>query len=609
MEASIAKPTNYLNATHGAASWFLTRDHKRIALLYLFGVSAFFLMGGIFATLIRLELLTPAGDFVSSETYNKFFTMHGVMMVFFFLIPSIPATLGNFLVPMMIGAKDLAFPRINLLSWYIYIAGGLFAVGAMVSGGVDTGWTFYTPYSTAVSNTHVVMTGLGIFIAGFSSILTGFNFIVTIHTMRAPGMTWMRLPLFIWAHYAASLIMIMGTPVVAVTLLMVVLERALNFGLFDPSRGGDPVLYQHLFWFYSHPAVYIMVLPGMGVVSELIAGFSRKPVFGYSFVAVSSLGIAFVGFLVWGHHMFTSSQSIFAGLIFSFLSYLVAIPSAIKVFNWTATLYKGSISWESPMLYAMGFIGLFTIGGLTGLFLAAIGLDLHLHDGYFVVAHFHYVMVGGTLLAYLGGLHYWWPKMTGKLYYEPLREDLRGHRLRRLQPDVLPAVHPGLHGDAAALPPVPGDRRVAGAERAVHGRRVDSRGRRHPAGALSHLLVVQGAGRRAESLGREGPRVGDGVAAADGELRGDADRDPAGLRLHQRGRACLRSTPPWPRTATSITRGCSITSTRWSSSSTRRRSACGCSWSPKCCSSAACSWPTSSTGSGIRRCSSRPATI
>ena len=483
MEASIAKPTNYLNATHGAASWFLTRDHKRIALLYLFGVSAFFLMGGIFATLIRLELLTPAGDFVSSETYNKFFTMHGVMMVFFFLIPSIPATLGNFLVPMMIGAKDLAFPRINLLSWYIYIAGGLFAVGAMVSGGVDTGWTFYTPYSTAVSNTHVVMTGLGIFIAGFSSILTGFNFIVTIHTMRAPGMTWMRLPLFIWAHYAASLIMIMGTPVVAVTLLMVVLERVLNFGLFDPSRGGDPVLYQHLFWFYSHPAVYIMVLPGMGVVSELIAGFSRKPVFGYSFVAVSSLGIAFVGFLVWGHHMFTSSQSIFAGLIFSFLSYLVAIPSAIKVFNWTATLYKGSISWESPMLYAHG-------------------LHRPLHDrrpdrpvprGHRPrSAPARRLLRGGALPLRDGRRHAArLPRRPALLVAEDdrqallraVREDLRGHRLRRLQPDVLPAVHPGLHGDAAALPPVSGDRRVAGAERAVHGRRVDSRGRRHPAGA------------------------------------------------------------------------------------------------------------------------------
>jgi cytochrome c oxidase subunit 1 len=366
-----------------------------------------------------MELLTPEGDFVSSEVYNKLFTHHGVIMVFFFLIPSIPATLGNFLVPMMIGAKDLAFPRINLLSWYIYMVGGLFAFGAMVMGGVDTGWTFYTPYSTAASNGHVIMTGLGIFISGFSSILTGFNFIITIHTMRAPGMTWLRMPLFLWAHYATSLIMIMGTPVIAVTLLMLVLERGLGFAIFDPTRGGDPVLFQHLFWFYSHPAVYIMVLPGMGVISELIAGFSRKPVFGYSFVAFSSLGIAFVGFLVWGHHMFTSSQSVYASLVFSFISYLVAIPSAIKVFNWTATLYKGSVSWASPMLYAIGFIGLFTIGGLTGLILAAMGLDLHMHDTYFVVAHFHYIMVGGTLAAYLGGLHYWWPKITGKLYFEP----------------------------------------------------------------------------------------------------------------------------------------------------------------------------------------------
>src|SRR3954466_8770303 len=418
MEASIAKPTNYLNATHGAASWFFTKDHKRIALLYLFSVSAFFLMGGIFATLIRLELLTPAGDFVSSETYNKFFTMHGVMMVFFFLIPSIPATLGNFLVPMMIGAKDLAFPRINLLSWYIYIAGGLFAITAMVSGGVDTGWTFYVPYNTAVSNTRVVMTGLGVFIAGFSSILTGFNFIVTIHTMRAPGMTWMRLPLFIWSHYAASLIMIMGTPVIAVTLLMVVLERALGFGLFDPAIGGDPILFQHLFWFYSHPAVYIMVLPGMGVVSELISNFSRKKIFGYEFIAFSSIAIAVFGFLVWGHHMFVSGQSVYAGMVFSFLTMVVAVPSAIKMFNWTATLYKGSVSFDTPMLYALGFMGLFLIGGLTGLFAGSIGLDIHLTDTYFVVAHFHYVMVGGQVIAYLGGIHYWWPKMTGKMYSE-----------------------------------------------------------------------------------------------------------------------------------------------------------------------------------------------
>jgi len=421
MDTAIAQPRpNYLNVAHTAASWLLTKDHKRIALLYLFSITFFFFLGGIFATLIRIELLTPAGDLVDGETYNKFFTMHGVIMVFFFLVPSIPATLGNFLIPIMIGAKDLAFPRINLLSWYIYILGGIFGITAMVSGGVDTGWTFYTPYSTAVSNTHVVLTGLGIFIAGFSSILTGLNFIVTIHTMRAPGMTWFRLPLFVWAHYATSIIMILGTPVIAITLLLVVLDRLLHLGIFDPARGGDPVLYQHLFWFYSHPAVYIMVLPGMGVISELIASGARKPIFGYTFVAFSSLGIALVGFLVWGHHMFTTSESVYAALVFSFLSYLVAIPSAIKVFNWTATLFRGSVSYDSPSLYALGFLGLFTIGGLTGLFLAALGLDIHVHDTYFVVAHFHYIMVGGTLLAYLGGIHFWWPKMTGRLYPEAL---------------------------------------------------------------------------------------------------------------------------------------------------------------------------------------------
>jgi cytochrome c oxidase subunit 1 len=420
MKTTTTQPQiNYLNVAHTAASWFLTRDHKRIALLYLFTLTFFFFLGGIFATAIRLELLTPASDLMDSETYNKFFTMHGVIMVFFFLVPSIPATLGNFLLPIMIGAKDLAFPRLNLLSWYIAVVGGLFTLTALVLGGVDTGWTFYTPYSTAASNTHVVMTGAGIFIMGFSSILTGLNFIVTIHTMRAPGMTWFRLPLFVWAQYGTSLIFILGTPVIAITLLLVVLDRVAHLGVFDPSRGGDPVLYQHLFWFYSHPAVYIMVLPAMGVVSELIPAFSRKAIFGYNFVAFSTLGIALVSFLVWGHHMFTSSQSAYSALIFSFMSYLVAIPSAIKVFNWTATLYRGSISLDSPMLYALGFIGLFTVGGMTGLFLAAIGLNLHVHDTYFIVAHFHYIMVGGAILAYLGGLHYWWPKITGRLYYEP----------------------------------------------------------------------------------------------------------------------------------------------------------------------------------------------
>ena len=416
--AAVQEREHYLNASYGIKSWLLTKDHKRIALLYLATITLFFFIGGAFATLIRVELLTPQGGLVSSETYNKLFTMHGVAMVFFFLIPSIPATLGNFFMPMMIGARDLAFPKVNLLSWYLLVAGGLLALFAMLAGGVDTGWTFYTPYSTSYSDTWVIATALGIFIAGFSSILTGLNFIITVHTMRAPGMTWFRMPLFVWSNYATSLIQVLGTPVLAVTLVLVFCERVFHIGIFDPQLGGDPVLFQHLFWFYSHPAVYIMVLPAMGVISELVSVFSRKPVFGYGFVAFSSLAIAVLGFLVWGHHLFVSTQSVYAGMIFSFLSYFVAIPSAIKVFNWTATLYKGSISFATPMLYAFGFIGLFTIGGLTGLFVAALGIDVHVTDTYFVIAHFHYIMVGGTIMAYLGGLHYWWPKMTGRMYPE-----------------------------------------------------------------------------------------------------------------------------------------------------------------------------------------------
>ena len=409
---------NYLNTAFTFKSWLLTVDHKRIAILYLLAVTVFFLIGGLFAVLIRLELLTPAGDMMQSETYNKMFTMHGVMMVFFFLIPAIPAILGNFLVPIMIGARDLAFPRLNLLSWYVYMVGGLFTFAAILLGGVDTGWTFYTPYSSTYSNTNVILTAVGVFITGFSSILTGLNFIVTIHKMRAPGLTWFRLPLFIWAHYATSLIQILGTPVVTAAIFLVALERLFHIGIFDPKLGGDPILFQHLFWFYSHPAVYIMILPAMGVISELITCFSKKKVFGYSFIAFSSVAIAVLGFLVWGHHMFTSGQSIYAGMVFSALSFLVAIPSAIKVFNWTATLYKGSVSYQAPMLYAIGFMGLFTIGGLTGLFLATLAVDVHLHDTYFIVAHFHYIMVGGTIMASLGGIHFWWPKMTGRLYPE-----------------------------------------------------------------------------------------------------------------------------------------------------------------------------------------------
>ncbi len=411
---------NYLNATHGLKSWLTTLDHKRIGILYLITIAFFFAIGGLMAALIRLELLTPKSDVFLADTYNKIFTLHGVTLIFFFLIPSIPAVLGNFLLPIMIGAKDVAFPRLNLVSWYVFTLGALFAAASLVAGGVDTGWTFYTPYSSSFSQTAVVAAITGAFIAGFGSIFTGINFIVTIHKMRAPGLTWFRLPLFVWAQYATSLIMVLGTPVVAITLFLIGVERIGHIGIFDPALGGDPILFQHLFWFYSHPAVYIMILPSMGVISELISCFSSKRIFGYEFVAYSSIAIAILGFVVWGHHMFTTGQSMYAGMVFSLLSFMVAIPSAVKVFNWLSTMYKGHIRLESPMLFALGFLGLFTIGGLTGLFLAAMGLDIHLQDTYFVVAHFHYIMVGGAIMGFTGGLHFWWPKITGRMYPELL---------------------------------------------------------------------------------------------------------------------------------------------------------------------------------------------
>ena len=409
---------NYLNHVNTAASWFLTLDHKRIALLYLVVTSFMFVLGGAYAGVIRAELITPKGDFVSSDFYNKSFTAHGVIMVFFVLIPAIPSVIGNFCLPLMIGAKDVAFPRINLISWYVYMAGASFTLFALISGGVDSGWTFYTPLSTTYLNSNVMATATGLFILGFASILTGLNFIVTIHRMRSPGLTWFRLPLFVWAIYATSVIQLLGTPVIAITLALVGVERALGVGIFDPRLGGDPILYQHLFWFYSHPAVYIMILPALGVTNELISTFSRKPVFGYTMIAGSSIAIAVFSFIVWAHHMFTSGLSPYAAMFFSLLTFSVAIPSGIKVFSWLATLFQGSISFDSPMLFAYSFIGLFTIGGMTGLFLSTLGTDIHMHDTYFVVAHFHYVMVGGTIVGYLGALHFWWPKMFGRMYAE-----------------------------------------------------------------------------------------------------------------------------------------------------------------------------------------------
>ncbi len=418
-KAEVERPEpgpNYLTNGQTIASWLLTKDHKRIAMLYLISISVFFAIGGFAASLIRAELISPRGVMLESETYNRVFSLHGIVMVFFFLVPSIPATLGNFLVPMMVGARDLAFPRLNLLSWYIYVAGGILMILAMCMGGVDTGWTFYTPYSSLYSNSQVTLAVFAAFLAGFSSIFTGVNFIVTIHRMRAPGMTWFRLPLFVWAHYATSVIIILGTPVVAITLLMLFGERVLKLGFFSPELGGDPVLFQHLFWFYSHPAVYIMILPGMGVISELITCFSRRRIFGYEFVAFSTLAIAGLGFLVWGHHLFVSGQSMYQGMVFSIITFLVGVPSAIKVFNWATTIYKGSVRLQTPMLYALGFIGLFLIGGLTGLYLASMATDIMLTDTYFVVAHFHFVMVGGAVMAMMGGLHFWWPKITGRMY-------------------------------------------------------------------------------------------------------------------------------------------------------------------------------------------------
>ena len=411
---------HYLNDEYGIRSWLLTQDHKRIAILYLFTTIFFFMIGGFAAALIRLELLTPAGDLVAADTYNKLFSIHGIIMVFFFLVPIAPAVFGNFLIPLMIGARDVALPKINLLSWYLFVIGGCFELYMMIVGGVDTGWTFTTPLSTHYVNTHVIGAAMGIFIAGFSSILTGLNFIVTIHKMRAPGMSWFRLPLFIWSYYATAIIFILATPVIAITMVLIALERVAGIGVFDPTKGGDPLLFQHLFWFYSHPAVYVMILPGMGIISEVISCFCRKRVFGYTAVAFSSVGIAVFSFFVWAHHMFIMGISNYSALVFSFMSMMVAVPSAIKVFNWSATMYKGSIHFDTPMLYTLGFLGLFTIGGLTGVFLATLGLDIHLTETYFIVAHFHYVMVGGMVSAIMAGLHFWWPKITGRMYPDTL---------------------------------------------------------------------------------------------------------------------------------------------------------------------------------------------
>lgn len=418
-ETAAAHPgsVNYLNHVKTVWSWMSTIDHKRIGVMYMVTLSIMFLIGGILALLVRLELMTQGQTIMGPDAYNQVFSMHGIVMVFLFLVPSIPAIFGNFILPMHLGTIDVAFPRLNLASYYVYLAGGLLVLFGLFAGSVDSGWTFYAPYSTS-TNSSVLFLTMAVFVAGFSSIFTGINFVVTIHKMRAPGLTWNRLSLFSWSIYATSIVQVLATPVIGITMVLLFFERFLQIGIFDPALGGDPILYQHFFWFYSHPAVYIMILPAFGVISELIAPFSRRAISGYKFVALSSVAIAFLGFLVWGHHMFVSGQSAISSIVFSLITYLIGIPTGVKVLNWVTTMYKGSIWLRVPMLYALSFLFLFTIGGLTGIMLGVLAIDVHLHDTYFVVSHFHYVMMGGTVIAAIGGLHYWWPKITGKMYSE-----------------------------------------------------------------------------------------------------------------------------------------------------------------------------------------------
>ena len=528
-ENSTEEPENYLNNDYSLKSWLLTTDHKRIAILYALTITFFFFVGGAAATIIRMQLVEPNGHLVQQQNYNKLFTMHGVIMVWFFLIPSIPTTLGNFLIPMMIGARDLAFPKLNLFSWYLFVAGGLFTFLAIITGGVDTGWTFYTPLSTHYLHTKVMLTAAGVFVSGFSSILTGLNFIVTLHKMRCPGMTWFRLPIFCWTLYATSLILVLGTPVLTITLMLMAAERLFGIGIFDPAKGGDPLLFQHLFWFYSHPAVYIMILPGMGVVSETITCFSRKKIFSYKMVALASMGIATFSFLVWGHHMFVAGESMYAGMAFSILSYMVAIPSAIKVFNWTATLYKGSIWLSAPMLYALGFVGLFTIGGLSGLFLAAVPVDVAVHDTYFVVAHFHFIMVGGMVTAYLGGLHFWWPKITGRLYPERLAQSVRHADLLRVRADIPATISAWTLGHEPPLLSL--STGVPTAQHPVLGRGFHS-GRRVSVPLFVSALVGEVRRARAvQSMGSDGAGVADRFAAAQRKLPYHARCDERPVRV------------------------------------------------------------------------------
>jgi cytochrome c oxidase subunit 1 len=517
----------------GFWSWAYTLDHKRIGVMYLYTTLFFFLVGGVFALLIRIKLMFPGEWIFSNQTYNVLFTMHGALMIFLFIIPAIPSGLGNFFIPLHIGARDVAFPRINLMSYWVFVAGIVVILVSLVRP-MDTGWTFYTPYS-AKTSADVTLLSFGIFLIGMSSILTGLNFLVTIHKLRAPGMTWHRMPLFIWSMYATSIIQVLATPVVGITFLLLAMERMFGVGFFDPAKGGDPILFQHFFWFYSHPVVYVMILPAMGVISEVVPVFSRKPIFGYNAIAYSSVAIAVFGFFVWGHHMFVSGMSGTAAIIFSLLTFSVAIPTAVKVFNWIATMYKGSITFESPMLYALTFIFLFVVGGLTGMFLGALGSDIHVHDTYFIVAHFHYTMMGGTVMGLLAGLHFWFPKMTGRMLSEKMARYagalcLAAH-VCRLQRHLLHPVHHGVRGDAQTLRGIPGA--IPDAQHSIHGGLVGPRGGNpHHVRELRPQPVPGGAG-SPEPLESAVPGLADRVAASHGEFRGNPDGQRLAVQLRE----------------------------------------------------------------------------
>ncbi len=576
---------SYLASRFTLKSWLVTTDHKRLAVLYLISITFFFFIGSIAAAIIRWNLIVPQGMLRDPETYNRMFSLHGVMMVWFFLVPSIPVTLGNFCIPLMIGARDVAFPKINLLSWYIFVAAGLIEFYAVFVGGVDAGWTFYPTLSTGYSNGFIKLAAAAIFLVGFSSIATGVNFMTTIHRLRAPGMTWHRLPVFIWSHYAVSVIYVLATPMLAMTMVMLFFERQFHGGMFDPQWGGDLVLYQHMFWFYSHPAVYIMILPGFGVISEIIPCFCHRKLFGYEFVVWCSIAIAVIGFFAWGHHMFVAGMSLYSALVFSLMSYVVAVPSAIKVFNWVGTMHKGFIRFDAPMLYALGFIVLFTIGGLTGLWVANLAADVHLHDTYFIIAHFHYIMVGGMVSAFFGGLHFWWPKITGRLYPEMWGRASGDHNLYRLQYDIRAAIRTWLYRNAAPLRELSAE--ISGAECNVLGRRFDPRAGIPAAVLLPALVPVPRRAGIAQSVGRHRSRMANTVAAAREELLRNTGRHPGSVRIQgTRGAGAVApswlSNPNSPFRLNSSTKAC-FTRRR------RRSPGCGCSWRRSACSSAGCS--------------------